>query len=128
MPGTVSTRGGRGSNGLHKVVDPKPTHPTDSTVLWRRSRTLKTARDYTPDHWRHALLACLDEEAVERADAIEAAAYWASENMGLEFQRLRKDGVIVKGLKSAIRSGLRRGEIEKVGMRGIRRAVREDGG
>ncbi|MCP5114971.1 MAG: hypothetical protein GY953_29425 [bacterium] len=42
--------------------------------------------------------------------------------MGLEFQRLRKDGVIVKGLKSALRSAIRRGEVERLGSLTVRRA------
>ncbi len=42
--------------------------------------------------------------------------------MGLEFQRLRRDGVIVKGLKSALNSAIRRGEIERLGASRVRKS------
>ena len=92
----------------------------DAPVAGEVRAVVRKARDYTLEHWRRALLACLGDETVERGEATEASAYWAAENMGLEFKRLRKDGVIVKGLTSAIRSALKRGEIEKVGSSGIR--------
>jgi len=41
--------------------------------------------------------------------------------MGLEVQRLRRDGEIVKGLKNALRRAIRRGEVEKVGVPEVRR-------
>lgn len=41
--------------------------------------------------------------------------------MGLEFQRLRRDGVIVRGLKSALTSAIRRGEVERLGASTVRK-------
>ncbi len=76
---------------------------------------LEKPRDYTPEHWRHVLLACLGDDAVDRAEAVEACAWWAAENMGLEFQRLRRDGVIVRGLEAALDVAIRDGEFERDG-------------
>jgi hypothetical protein len=72
-----------------------------------------SAADYTTDDWRLALLAALGPDPTDRDEAIRAAAEWAGDNLGLEFKRLRSDGLIVKGLKSAINSGIRRGEVER---------------
>lgn len=94
----------------------------DEPVPGEVRAVLPDARAYTPDDWRHTLLSCLGDEPAEREDAIEAAAIWAAENMGLEFQRLRRDGVIVKGLKSALRAAIRRGEVEKLGPSRVRKA------
>jgi hypothetical protein len=65
----------------------------------------------TPDDWRHALVTSLGTDPTEREDAIRAAAEWASENLGLDFTRLRGDGHIVEGLRSAINGAIRRGEV-----------------
>lgn len=81
----------------------------------------RAAKDFTPDDWHRALLMSIGDEVADREDVVEAAATWAAENMGLEFQRLRRDGVIVKGLKNALRRAIRRGEVEKVGVREVRR-------
>lgn len=94
----------------------------DEPVPGEVRAVLRDARDYTPDDWRHALLSCLGDEPAEREDAIEAAAIWAAENMGLEFQRLRQDGVIVKGIKSALRAAIRRGEVERLGPSRVRKS------
>jgi hypothetical protein len=80
-----------------------------------------SARDYTTDDWRTALLAVLDGQPVDRDQAILQAAEWARDNMGLAFQRLRSDGVIASGIRSAIRSALRRGDIERVDKTRIQR-------
>ena len=84
---------------------------------------LAGAKEYQRDHWRAALLASLDGEPVERHDALRDAADWAAENMGLEFKRLRSDGVIMKGLKSALNSAIRRGEVERVGGGHVRKKM-----
>jgi len=85
---------------------------------------LTDAKDYERDDWRRCLLAVLDSDAVDRDDALRAAADWAAENMDLEFNRLRSDGVIMKGLKSALNSAIRRGEVERVDVKRIRRGSR----
>ena len=41
--------------------------------------------------------------------------------MGLEFQRLRTGGVIESGIKSAINSAIRRGELERIDATRIQR-------
>ena len=69
------------------------------------------ATTYTPDDWRHALVASLGTDPVDRDDAIRSAAEWARDNLGLEFDRLREDGHIVEGLRSALNSAIRRGEV-----------------
>lgn len=79
------------------------------------------ARAYTTDDWRLALLGALDREPVERQEAIARAAAWARDNMGLAFQRLRAGGVIESDIKAAIKSAIRRGEVERVGATRIRR-------
>lgn len=81
------------------------------------------ARDYTTDDWRVTLLAALDGDGqpVDREQAITRAAEWARDNMGLEFQRLRAGGVIESGIKSAINSAIRRGELERIDATRIQR-------
>ena len=80
------------------------------------------ASEYEPDDWRMALLAVLGSEPMERAEAIRAAAEWAREHCGLQFQRLPRNGHIVKGLRSAINSAIRRGLVIREGTTHIRRA------
>ncbi len=70
------------------------------------------------------MVACLGADPVEPTEAVEASAYWAAENVGLEFQRLRRDGVIVRGLEAALDEAIRRREVERVGSSGVRRAPR----
>jgi len=82
---------------------------------------LRNARDYAADRWRTALLASMDSAPVDREDAIRAAAEWASENLGLEYQRLRTGGVIEEGLRKAIRAAVRSGGVERVGTARIQR-------
>lgn len=71
------------------------------------------ATTFTADDWRHALLASLGTDPTHREDAIRVAAEWARDNLGLEFSRLRSDGHIVEGLRSAINSAIRRGEVTR---------------
>ena len=78
--------------------------------------------EYSRDDWRACLLRVVDYEPVERDDAVRLAAEWARDNLGLEYKRLPKTGQIVKGLKSAMTSAIRRGELERVGSAKIRRA------
>jgi type I restriction enzyme S subunit len=79
------------------------------------------ATTYTPDDWRHALVASLGTDPVDRDDAIRSAAEWARDNLGLEFARLREDGHIVEGLRSALNSAIRRGDILRHDARRISR-------
>lgn len=81
------------------------------------------ATAYTADDWRHALVASLGTEAMERDEAIRVAAEWARDNLGLEFARLRSDGHIVEGLRSAINSAIRRGQVTRHGATHISRAA-----
>jgi hypothetical protein len=81
------------------------------------------ATAYTADDWRRALVASLSTEPVEREEAIRAAAEWARDNLGLEFARLRSDGHIVEGLRSAINSAIRRGEVTRHNATHISRAA-----
>jgi type I restriction enzyme S subunit len=69
------------------------------------------ATAYTPDDWRDALVASLGPEPIDREQAIRNAAEWARDNLGLAFSRLRNDGHIAEGLRSAITSAIRRREI-----------------
>lgn len=74
---------------------------------------LSDPKTYSPAHWRLCLLGALDGEPVEEKDALCAAAEWARENMGLEFARLREDGVILRGLRAALKEAVKRGEITR---------------
>jgi hypothetical protein len=74
---------------------------------------LRDARDYSREDWRRCLLESLNHKALPEADALRAAAEWARENMGLEFARLREGGVILEGLKVALRRAIRKGEVTK---------------
>ncbi len=80
------------------------------------------AADFTAEDWRHALLASLSAEPSDRDEALRAAAEWARDHLGLAFERLRADGQIAEGLRSAINSAIRRGEIIRHDARRISRA------
>lgn len=78
-------------------------------------------RDYPSETWRFCLLESLDHQPVEEGEALRAAAEWARENIGLEYERLREDGIILRGLKAALDEALRQGGIERIGRNQIRR-------
>jgi len=80
------------------------------------------ATAYTADDWRYALLAVLSPSPTDRDDAIRAAAEWARDNCGLEFTRLRADGHIVTGLRSALNSAIRAKLITRIDATRIARA------
>jgi type I restriction enzyme S subunit len=82
----------------------------------------RDATAYTPDDWRHAMVSSLGREPVDREDAIRSAAEWARDNMGLEFTRLRANGHIAEGLRSAINSAIRRGEVTRHGAKLVAKA------
>ena len=73
------------------------------------------AAAYTKDDWRAVLLASLGHEPIEREVAIRDAAAWARDELGLAFTRLRADGDIAQGLRTAINSAIRRGEVARHG-------------
>ncbi|MFO7561811.1 MAG: restriction endonuclease subunit S [Enhygromyxa sp.] len=75
----------------------------------------RSAGEYTIDDWREALVHSLTAEAVHQEDAVAQAAEWARDMLGLEFKRLRTDGKIAKGLRSAINSAIRRGLVVREG-------------
>lgn len=81
------------------------------------------ATAYTADDWRHALLAVLSASPTDRDDAIRAAAEWARDNCGLDFTRLRADGHIVTGLRSALNSAIRAKLITRIDATRIARAT-----
>lgn len=81
------------------------------------------ATTFTADDWRLSLVASLGAEPFDRDDAIRVAAEWARDNLGLEFSRLRSDGHIVLGLRSALNSAIRRGEITRHDATRISRAA-----
>lgn len=76
---------------------------------------------YSVEDWRGVLLASLGDEAQDRDTAIRVAADWAKEHLGLAFSRMRMDGHIAQGLRSAINSAVRRGDVVRHGSRAIRR-------
>lgn len=80
------------------------------------------AAAFTADDWRLALVASLGAAPVDRDDAIRAAAEWARDQLGLAFSRLRADGPITLGLRSALNSAIRRGEVTRHGATRISRA------
>ncbi len=126
--GTVDYRRLRRDGPLYRSLDAAVDAAVDAGLLDEPSAgevraVLENARDYTPAHWRQVLLACLGDDAVERADAVEASAYWAAENMGLQFQRLRRDGLIFRGLEAALDEAIRNGEVEPVGLSAVRRKL-----
>ena len=79
------------------------------------------AADYDRDDWVRCPLAVTGDDPVDRDDAMRMAAEWASDTMGLAFVRLRSDGVIVKGFKSALNSAIRRGLVERVDGKRVRK-------
>jgi type I restriction enzyme, S subunit len=116
----------RGARAIYKEIDAALTNVMAAGVVDRPSNgvdrsVLPDAGAFSREHWRTCLLAAVDGEALEREEAIRLAAEWARDNLGLKFKRLPSDGRIVKGLKSAMNSAIRRGELERVGSDKVRR-------
>ena len=63
---------------------------------------LPDAKDYTPELWRMCVKEAVGDGGVDDDEVVRRAAEWARENMGLEFKRLRKGGVIDRGIRVAI--------------------------
>jgi hypothetical protein len=93
---------------------------------WVRA-ILPDPNDYTRDRWRTCLLAVVTDEPMDRDQVVRLAAQWARERMGLAYERIREGGSIDKGLRSAMNSAIRRGEILRVGSQSIRRGQIADG-
>jgi hypothetical protein len=72
-------------------------------------------QDYSLETWSFCLLESFDHHTVEKGDALRTAAEWARENLGLEYMRLREDGVILCGLRAALEQAIRRGELVRIG-------------
>jgi len=87
---------------------------------WVRA-ILSDASAYSRDRWRLCLLSVVTSEPVDRDQAVRAAAEWAREQMGLAFERLREGGTIDKGLRSAMNSAIRRGELVRVGSHSVQK-------
>lgn len=72
---------------------------------------LSDPKEYTDEVWQQCLLAVIEDEPAEIEDTLRAAAEWARETMGLEFARLREDGVILTGLREVLEDEVRAGRI-----------------
>jgi hypothetical protein len=72
--------------------------------------------------WRAYLLAVVGPEPIDRDEAIRLTAECARNQVGLFFQRLRRDGVIAAAIDSAIDDAICRGELIGAGGR-LARAV-----
>jgi hypothetical protein len=81
------------------------------------------ATAYTEDDWCYILVASLGKAPVDRDDAIRAAAEWARDQCGLEFSRLREDGHIATGLRSAINSAIRQKLVLRIDAHRLARAT-----
>jgi type I restriction enzyme S subunit len=106
----------RSGSGLHAQIDDAIESAIAAGRLDRPKfgyvRACKAdAQAYSSDDWRAVLVASLGPEPTLREDAIRSAAEWAREHTGLAFVRLRSDGHIVEGLRSAINSAIRRNEV-----------------
>jgi hypothetical protein len=78
-------------------------------------------KDYREEDWRWCLLAAVGTEPIDVDTALRAAAEWARDAMGLEYQRLREDGIILTSLREALEQEVRGGELVRRGGR-VRRA------
>jgi type I restriction enzyme S subunit len=120
----------RTDGALYKAVVKLVDRAVKAGVLDRPMRgTLRACKPdasaYTADDWRGALLRSLSAEPVDRDEAIRGAAEWAREHLGLAFARLRSDGHIAEGLRSAINSGVRSGWVVRHGAKQISRVPYE---
>jgi hypothetical protein len=60
---------------------------------------------YDHQDWLNVVRASGADRIADPDEAIRVAADWAKENLGLEFERLRKDGAIRKGIEGALDHG-----------------------
>jgi len=87
--------------------------PLDSPRRGYVRALFQDARSYSPEIWRLGLLASLDHEAIEEQEALCTAAELARESHGLAFERLRGNGVILRGLRAALDEAVRNGEVRR---------------
>ena len=74
-------------------------------------------KEYTIEDWQRCLLAVVNTEPIDIDAALHAAAEWAREAMGLEYVRLREDGVILTGLRASLEEAVRKRQIVRKGER-----------
>jgi len=65
---------------------------------------LPDPRQYDPQDWQNVVEASGADEIDDLDEAIRTAAEWAKDNLGLEFERLRKGGVIWEGIEGKLRA------------------------
>ena len=75
---------------------------------------LTDAKEYQAHHWFMPLMMVLqDGSPIDEDDAVRAAAEYARDHAGLEFQRMRSGGVIDRGIREAIGRLLEEGMIRR---------------
>ncbi len=80
--------------------------------------------EYSEGLWEMAVLSVLDtEEAVAEDEAVQDAAYWAQESIGLAFARLRRGGRILTALQEAVGRLVASGEVCRAGEGLLRRVT-----
>lgn len=78
---------------------------------------LHDPKEYTSADWQRCLLAVIGPESADIDATLRAAAEWARDIMGLEYERLREDGGILTGLREALENEVRAGRIVRRGGR-----------
>ncbi len=76
---------------------------------------LPDARDYSLGLWSLCLLVSMGFGTIDEDQALRAAAEEARKRMGLKFERLRSDGVILQGLREALEDEVRQGHLRRQG-------------
>lgn len=75
--------------------------------------TLTSPDDFSREDWIRAFLSAIPRgEPIARETVVRMVAAWAAEMLGLEYERIRRNGRIDKGVRSAIRALVRRNVIE----------------
>jgi type I restriction enzyme, S subunit len=83
---------------------------------------LPDSRTYEDEDWRRCILASLDHGDLPEDEVLHSGAEWARENMGLEFARLREGGIILRGLRMALKCLMAEGSVTKTRSRRLRRS------
>jgi len=78
--------------------------------------------EYETEDWLRCLLSVMNGGEVKKDEVIMQAVEWAEENLGLEYNNIRKDGAIWKGLNGAINKAVRTGDLKRVGRNVLRRS------
>ncbi len=76
---------------------------------------LPDARSYSLELWSLCLLVSMELGKVDEDQALRAAAEEARKRMGLKFERLQSDGVILQGLREALEDEVRQGHLRRQG-------------